>query len=64
MMSPAHYRYMALIDLRLRAEMTMNALSLVCSPDAPQKHLEKSRYLRLSLFNEIVDTLIHKNRIK
>ncbi len=63
-MTPAHYRYMALIDLRLRAEMTMSALNLVCTTASPKNFLEKSRYLRLNLFNEIVDHLICKYRTK
>lgn len=63
-MTPAHYRYLALIDLRLRGEMAVAALDLVCSEGAPQKFVEKSRYLRLNLFNEIVDSMIHRERTK
>jgi hypothetical protein len=63
-MTPAHYRYMALIDLRLRAEMQMCALNLTCSENSPKNSLEKSRYLRLNLFNEIVDHLLFKYRAR
>lgn len=63
-MTPSHYRYLALIDLRLRGEMAMEALDLVCADGMPKNFVEKSRYLRLNLFNEIVDSLIHKERTK
>ena len=45
-MTPAHYRYMALIDLRLRAELTMSALNLVCATESPQNEIEKSRFVK------------------
>lgn len=59
----SYRRYLALIDLRLKAGETLKLLKDICAlTNKPSDRLYHAHCARMQLFADIVDGLIHKYR--